>query len=230
MSTISDSLDSSAKKRRRNAIWDMYKKEEDLHGEIKWKCSECQEESHWYNQSGGWEMKAVQTNYEVQVVDDRVLPGKQQKPQHQPLPRHSGVEDLALHSLATEATKWCESSVDQQRIWPYFKTGKVFRNQTPYALPLLYPTPPMYPPYSSIGLLKMQIVKWSKIAQVAGEVKHENEEAVEEEIRHLLSIFCACIPYRSTIFKWKVEIKLRHSHSRDIAETWCHFDSNTKQH
>uniref|UniRef100_A0A915EVB5 Uncharacterized protein n=1 Tax=Ditylenchus dipsaci TaxID=166011 RepID=A0A915EVB5_9BILA len=43
MSTISDSLSSKAKKRRRNAIWDMYEKEKDSHGEIKWKCSECQE-------------------------------------------------------------------------------------------------------------------------------------------------------------------------------------------
>uniref|UniRef100_A0A915D363 Transposase n=1 Tax=Ditylenchus dipsaci TaxID=166011 RepID=A0A915D363_9BILA len=42
MSPISHSQGSSEKRRRRNYIWDMYEKEENSHGEIKWKCSECQ--------------------------------------------------------------------------------------------------------------------------------------------------------------------------------------------
>uniref|UniRef100_A0A915CMR3 BED-type domain-containing protein n=1 Tax=Ditylenchus dipsaci TaxID=166011 RepID=A0A915CMR3_9BILA len=59
MSTVSDSLSSSAKKRPRNAIWDMYDKEEDSHGEIKWKCSECQERlsNHPTSVSRHWEFQ-----------------------------------------------------------------------------------------------------------------------------------------------------------------------------
>uniref|UniRef100_A0A915DMV2 BED-type domain-containing protein n=1 Tax=Ditylenchus dipsaci TaxID=166011 RepID=A0A915DMV2_9BILA len=59
MSTISDTLSSSVKKRRRNTIWDMYEKEEDSHCEIKWKCSECQERhsNHPTSVSRHWELK-----------------------------------------------------------------------------------------------------------------------------------------------------------------------------
>uniref|UniRef100_A0A915CQF3 BED-type domain-containing protein n=1 Tax=Ditylenchus dipsaci TaxID=166011 RepID=A0A915CQF3_9BILA len=59
MLSINYSRCSSVKKRHKNTIWDMFEKEEDSHGEIKWKCSECQQRlsNHQTSVARHWESK-----------------------------------------------------------------------------------------------------------------------------------------------------------------------------